>query len=672
MDKCRDSYNEWLMICFCLKDLYLGTDKKEEVYNLFEEYSNKSKNYNKENNRQIFLNVEPKIDINYLFKMSEEEYYIRPHYNFQKIIFNESNHKNIIKKDERFIDIEIEKLLEYPYIFIKSPTGTGKTTILKDLIKKSNVKNIISITSRRNLAGEHMKNLDLKFYMDLTNEEYKNCDRLVIQLESLTKCNYRLFKNGIIILDEINSLLSHFRSPTVHKRREVYLIEIIKNAKYIIGLDADISDWNIKFIEEIKQRKYIVYYNINKNKIGTEATIYKCPQIMIDIMEEYIKNKQYFIACFDSLKEMNKIIEHLSKIGNKKEWLIYSSEVDYSLIDTKEWIDKFIFYTPSIIYGIDFSYKEVDVFAFVHKNHLNPLQIYQMISRARKQNKVHIYMNDRLNYLKYRCVEDVIEETNLYEKNLGALISYKEIDIDDKAYRTMYYNYKYMDTLLKTNIKDYTIEILEQKGYEIKYNEVSIKNKLTKLEKVKVIKERIVNLLNIDGNNMSELEERIVRNDKDLEKHFNLRILLQGQEDDKIMESIVKNLFIETAKSKYTKLKICRKLLEILEITDIKLLNKDIIKNFEKVIENKWLTENIEIIKKTFEIKTKKYNDFVYYNIYMLLITIVRNLFDINLFIRKQIRIDNMKCVYYNLDEQVLDEHIKVMDKMKNIDILDI
>ena len=147
---------------------------------------------------------------------------------------------------------------------------------------------------------------------------------------------------------------------------------------------------------------------------------------------------------------------------------------------------------------------------------------------------------------------------------------------------------------------------------------------------------------------------------------------VKNQEDDKIMESIVKNLFIETAKSKYTKLKICRKLLEILEITDIKLLNKDIIKNFEKVIENKWLTENIEIIKKTFEIKTKKYNDFVYYNIYMLLITILKNLFDSDLFIRISIQLNKIRHIYYNLDGKILTEHIKIMDKINNLDILDI
>ena len=38
----------------------------------------------------------------------------------------------------------------------------------------------------------------------------------------------------------------------------------------------------------------------------------------------------------------------------------------------------------------------------------------------------------------------------------------------------------------------------------------------------------------------------------------------------------------------------------------------------------------------------------------------------------KRIRIDDMRFMYYNLDEKILAEHIKIIDKMKNIDILDI
>ena len=52
---------------------------------------------------------------------------------------------------------------------------------------------IISITSRVNLASEHMKHLELDFYKNLRGDDFKCCDRLVIQLESLSKINYKVF-----------------------------------------------------------------------------------------------------------------------------------------------------------------------------------------------------------------------------------------------------------------------------------------------------------------------------------------------------------------------------------------------------------------------------------------------------------------------------------------------
>ena len=678
LNKLKDNFNDytkWLIIGFCLKDLYLSSTKDEQIkiYNLFDEYSKKCDKYNEKNNKNIFLNLEPKIDINFLFKMVDEPYYILPFYNYQDIIFNSKKHINIINKVEQYIDINVDELLEYNYIFIKSPTGTGKTTFLKKIINKCNLDNIISITSRKNLAGEHMKDLNLQFYLDLKMDEYNKCHNLVIQLESLRKCNYKLFKNGIIILDEINSLLSHLRSPTMDKKRKdtyLYLIELIRNEKYIISLDADLSDWNIKFLQEIKQNKYIIYHNTIKNKIGTTVKIYKSPQIMIDLMVKQIKENKYFISCFDSLKEMNKIIEYLSKFGNKNEWLIYSSEVDYNLINTNDWTDKFVFFTPTIIYGIDYSYKFVDVFCFVYKSHLNPLQIYQMISRARKQSDVNIFCNERESYIKYKSIDDVIIETELYEKNLGLLLPLYNnyIDIDDKPYRIMYYNFKYMDSILKTNIKEYLIDILINKGYNIEYDETLKKNIIGDKEPIKKnIKERIVSLLYLDKDNLTDFEKILVTDDRTLEKHFNLRLLLKDNIEDKIVESISVNLFIETIKNKYTKIKICKELMKILNINNLELLNKDVIKNFNNNIENEWLKENIDTIKKTFEIRTKKYDNFNYYNTYLLLITILKNLFDVNLFMKKELKIKKEKFICYILDKNVLLEHQSVINKINDL-----
>jgi hypothetical protein len=673
-----DDYNKWLLVAFTIKDLYLSVDKqyKKVCYKIFDDFSKKSSNYNKIQNKNIFLSLEPKIDINYLFRMAGMKYYILPFYNYQEIIFNPKIHKNIVIVNEKYISINITKLLNYNYIFLKSPTGTGKTTLLKNIIDTINIKKILSITSRVNLAGEHMKALDLSFYLDLRVDDFKYCDNLVIQLESLRKCNYKLFKNGIVILDEVNSLLSHLRSPTLNnKRKEIYmyLIELIKNAKYVICLDADLSDWNIKFLEEIKQMNYIVYYNTIQNKLNNIATFYKCPQSVIDIMENQIKNKIYFIACFDSLKQMNKVIEYLSKFGNKKEWLIYSSEINYNLIDTKEWNDKYIFFTPTIIYGVDYNYKDVDVFCFVYKNHLNPLQIYQMISRARKQRTVHIYCNEKVNYIKYKSIDDVIYETDLYEKNFGSLVPLFDnyIDIDDKPYRTMYYNYKFMDSILKTNIKAYLEDMMQKRGYDIKYNNIIKCNNIdNKIIITKNIKDRIINLLSLNPNDLSPFDKELVSDDRILEKHFNLRILLNNNIEDKLVESIGSNLFIETIKNKYTKIKICKELMVILDIHDINNLLKDITKNFNNTINNtinnNWLNDNIEIIKNTFNIRTKKYNNLTYYNIYILLITILKNLFDIKLFIKKQIQINNVKYIYYIINNIILNNHKTIITKLSN------
>jgi hypothetical protein len=322
-----------------------------------------------------------------------------------------------------------------------------------------------------------------------------------------------------------------------------------------------------------------------------------------------------------------------------------------------------VFFTPTIIYGIDYNYKIVDVFSFVYKNHLNPLQVYQMISRARQQNNVHIFCNERESFVRYKCVEDVIQETELYETNFGLLLPLYNnyIDINDGPYRIMYYNFRYMDAMLKTNIKGYLIDMLNDKGYDISYNDTFEKVLMDKKTILKNIKEKVVSLLCLDVDNLTILENKLATDDKALEKHFNLRILLNNKIDERLDEAITKNLFIETLKSKYTKIKICSELMSVLEIPKLNCINKAISKKFAAKIENKWLDENIKTIKKTFDIRTDKYDTNNYHNIYLLLIALLKNMFDNDLFKRKIIEINASRYPYYAVNEQLLDEHEKIM-----------
>ena len=71
------------------------------------------------------------------------------------------------------------------------------------------------------------------------------------------------------------------------------------------------------------------------------------------------------------------------------------------------------------------------------------------------------------------------------------------------------------------------------------------------------------------------------------------------------------------------------------------------------------------LLKKTFDIRTKKYNDFNYYNIYLLLITILKNLFDTKLFIQKRYFFKKKEFNYYLINNDNLNYHVNVIKKIK-------
>ena len=111
--------------------------------------------------------------------------------------------------------------------------------------------------------------------------------------------------------------------------------------------------------------------------------------------------------------------------------------------------------------------------------------------------------------------------------------------------------------------------------------------------------------------------------------------------------------------------------MNILEIYNIDNLNKDISKNFNKVLNDKYLVDNINIIKKTFDIRTNKYNNFTYYNIYLLLITILKHLFDEDIFCCKYCIINKKQYYYYIINNHQLNKHIDIINKIYLIDFID-
>ena len=86
---------------------------------------------------------------------------------------------------------------------------------------------------------------------------------------------------------------------------------------------------------------------------------------------------------------------------------------------------------------------------------------------------------------------------------------------------------------------------------------------------------------------------------KALDKYLNLCIYKKSDIDQKIIDSIGNNLYIETFKNKFTKIKIANELLYVLDIFKIEKLSKDCEaqKHFkENKVENVWLLRSIKIL----------------------------------------------------------------------------
>lgn len=150
----------------------------------------------------------------------------------------------VIRMNVQYLkDIYASALPEKGLVFIKSPKGTGKTELMKLLVKQTDGR-VLLIGHRISLLSSLAERLGLTNYQDIKGTK----DRMVISLDSLTrfssKANTKEPPYDTIFIDESEQVLRHLTADTLKRRRQDVvnvLIRQIRSAKRIICLDADLS-----------------------------------------------------------------------------------------------------------------------------------------------------------------------------------------------------------------------------------------------------------------------------------------------------------------------------------------------------------------------------------------------------------------------------------------------
>lgn len=563
------------------------------------------------------------------------------------------NNKTINKFMDKHINMWIKK--DIKTLAIKSSYGTGKTSLIKRILEKYKFKTILFISYRQSLTNEleHVfKEFKVKSYL---NNAY-SADKLICQIDSLnnlikiniSESDINYIEYDLIILDEIESVLNHFRSTTIKNKENTFDImkNILYNSNKILALDGDFNNRAYDYIsyfgksiilenEHKKNLKHFIFTN-NKDKFDE------------DIDENLNNLRNIVIVCMSSkLATM-----YYNKYKDKYKTILHSSKSDDILKEKLKDVNKLwkeyqlIIYTPCIEAGIDFNIEHIDkIYTILSVKSTSQRGLFQMIARCRKINNenIMIYTNN-LPFYESGCFYNY-DETKQYicEIHNEYLKPIEKYDKEKDKYIYKYDFDLYAQILTHNETENfnknknlfipYFINLIKNKGHSYEYSDIKIA-KYKQIDKNNILKEELKEAKDINNEEFNKLLKKqtninATREDKILierylfKKHwkvkkltddfinkyygksqalYNLRCLMNKNNDDKLeVDNIKYDDIIIKEKAKIIN-DVINKMGFNLENIDIKLSRQIFEENIIKVINESILFKDHDKTSPLFEL----------------------------------------------------------------------
>ena len=213
----------------------------------------------------------------------------------------------VIRIDQRYLlTPTLNALPKKGLLFIKSPKGTGKTTVLEELMPVIKGR-VLLIGHRISLLSALAEKLGLQDYQK-TRSAKEN--RLAICLDSLTRFSPHLDSKetqyDTILIDESEQVLRHLTAETLKKRRRDVintLIRLIRGAQRIICLDADLTAElsigvmaKLRGMEHLETDELVGYINDFKFTGRSIEMFPSREQLLADLLDHAKRQHRFFVA----------------------------------------------------------------------------------------------------------------------------------------------------------------------------------------------------------------------------------------------------------------------------------------------------------------------------------------------------------------------------------------
>jgi len=554
----------------------------------------------------IFKNV-IKNDIvrEYFRKLNEEK--------IKKILnYKESKTKKSVFVNERYLKVDNKKLelikdflsSKKGVLKIKSPMGTGKSTIIEEILKQTD-KRVLFITNRISIARDikaKYKDYNLKIYNE---DEYNIGDNLVCQFDSLWKYDLKHF--DLIILDEFMSLLFHIRNEMnsqniLNKIKFFYALKkshIVISDALFFGIENKFLRVTHKIINNYREKANIVFYEDKYNLLSKELK---------NIKKEVEENRKVTISC-SSRNTANAINEFLRAKGIKS--IILDSktpeserELIYQTFNNNDGLYDVLIYTPTITVGINMTFESNLHIHIDEASSIDVISSIQQIKRNRNAKRIAIFVQEirrNLIFDEEVLINDFRKELSFNGKkvDVGFLIEIDENgSFKPSKFAEFLFKIEALYNLLENNHKFSFITLLKNQ-FNFTFKEIpgKIENFLNYYKKIFKEKEKkkyekyLVNDLKRET-----IKEELLRYFKDLDDNDVKYLFINLQKDKMFLEKIKllaifkKRLFNDFYISKM----------------DEKVLTKEekALYNFIRILEN----NNFELKKRFTKAELKKMN----------------------------------------------------------------
>lgn len=461
--KRSDHYYDWIKIGLCLFNI----ENSQRSFDLFNKFSMKSSKYINEqdcsNKWKSFINKNDckKTTIGTLKYMAKKDNPAEYQLSFTKpvtiielfptIKFSQQylidNNKSITVQsglinnitdwqqfdENNTNNIVCVNILKWLYsdsktIVIKSPYNTGKTALLTSIFDSflPQFKRVLIITYRVSLANE-FDTIFEKYGFENYSYGFFDEPYLICQIESLYKISLEegmaALEYDLVIIDEIESVLNHFTSPTIKVPEATFnhLCTILKSSKKIIALDGDFGARSYDFLTHFS--KPIILENSIKKNIKHFNFINDITTFDKNIENDLKLGHNILLVCL-SATVAKKYYATFAKYNPA----LYCSDIDDNIKlqlgnVEKYWkLKQLVIITPCVESGVSFNlphfYKQ---YAIVSDRSTSPRGLSQMLARVRQftSSDVDIFTNNLPIYTSesFYNYNDVEEYVTLIKNN---------------------------------------------------------------------------------------------------------------------------------------------------------------------------------------------------------------------------------------------------------------